>query len=176
MLRRGKGGRNQENKTKGRKRSRRKEKKKGRKERENRGRKNNEEEEKEWDKNRRDIKGKEGMGKGEEEIKGGQNKNEKNPSFYTSIYIYRSVKEKNGRKKRVIEKMGSARDRAHARAEVLAKRERGKGEKRLTTESNLGPLTLKAHLHYKLVLKPSWLEIVPRVHTETRIEMLPEAA
>ena len=33
-------------------------------------------------------------------------------------------------------------------------------------------LLIKARLHYKLVLKPSWLEPVPRVHTE----MLPEAA
>ena len=45
--------------------------------------------------------------------------------------------------------MGSARDRAHARAEILAETERRgekgrKKEKRLTTESNLGPLTLKA--------------------------------
>ena len=38
--------------------------------------------------------------------------------------------------------------------------------------------SFKAHLHYKLVLKPSWLEPVPHVHTETSstIEMLPEAA
>ena len=37
---------------------------------------------------------------------------------------------------------------------------------------------LKARLHYKLALKPSWLEPVPQVHTETSstIEMLPKAA
>ena len=34
---------------------------------------------------------------------------------------------------------------------------------------------LKARLHYKLVLKPAWLEPVPHVHTETGQQLLPEA-